>query len=83
MKRLILLLLACSETDNRPIPEPPVPTIRILEYGEGVWSWLDRPDWLDYNTWIFASFYLASDTPMPNTTYILVEGRFVRMAQGE
>ena len=80
---LLITLLACSETENRPIPEPPVPTIRMLEHGGGSWGWLDRPDWPDYNIWIFASFYLVSDIPMPNTTYILVEDRLVRMAEGE
>ena len=75
---VLLVLLACSETDNRPIPEPPVPTIRMLEHGEG-----SGTNWPDYNLWIFASFYLVSDIPMPNTTYILVEDRLVRMAEGE
>ena len=90
MNRLILLvpllacaLLACSETDNRPIPDPPVPTIRMHRYAEGSWGWLDRADWPDYNIWIYVSFYLVSNIPMPNTTYILVEDRLVRMDEGE
>lgn len=80
---VLLVLPGCSEMDNRPIPEPPVPAIRVLEQREGSWGWLDRSDCIDYNIWIFASFYLVSDIPMPTTTYILVEDRLVLMAEGE
>ncbi|MDE0040825.1 MAG: hypothetical protein OXT74_02225 [Candidatus Poribacteria bacterium] len=83
MKRLILLLLlpllACSETEERPLPEPepPMPTISITPSGWGSTSLLK-----DKHITRRAHFYLVSDIPMPNTTYILVEERFVRMAKG-
>ena len=77
---LLLPLLACSETEERPLPEPepPVPTISITPKGWGSTS-LEK----DKHITRRAHFYLVSDIPMPNTTYILVEDRFVRMAEGE
>ena len=79
---LLLVLLGCSETDNRPIPapEPPVPTISISPKRGGGGRGTDSSDNTIYR---FAYFWLASDIPMPKTTYILVDDRFVRIAEGE
>ena len=84
---IIILLLAlnmclgCSETDNRPMPapEPPVPTISFSPKDSGG----GRGTRSDNTIRRSAYFWLASDIPKPNTTYILVNDRFVRMAEGE
>ena len=77
---LLFTLLACGEMENRPIvedPEPAIPTIGITWGGSGRTSYLE-----DKHITRRVDLYLVSDIPMPNTTYILVEDRFVRMAKG-
>ena len=78
---LLIVLLACSETDNRPIlelPEQPVPIITFNDsaghgYGPANKTMLQR----------HVSYYLVSDIPMPAATYILVNDRLFRMEEGE
>ncbi len=76
---LLFTLLACSEMENRSIveePEPAIPTIGITWGGSGRTSYLQ-----DKHITRRVDFYLVSDIPMPYTTYILVEDRFVRIAK--
>ena len=78
---LLIALLACSETEERPLPEsePHVPVITIAERGYGWGRGFASETTLERSS----NFWIASDIPMPVATYILVNDRLVRMEEGE
>ena len=84
---LRIALLACSETDNRPILELPKQPVPIITFDDSVgWGHGSVPGYGPANKTMLqrhVSYYLVSDIPMPAATYILVNDRLFRMDKGE